>query len=635
MGHIALGQEDLEQLRLWFPALQFNRDDQVKALLLMESADFQAVPGSGKTTLLGAKLALIANKWPHAHRGICILSHTNVAKIEVENRLRSIPGGEALLVYPHFIGTIQTFVNKYLALPWLRSLGIEVREIDDEAFVERFVERAMKDYSIKPWVVVNKWAREASLRGIRYVGPQLKLETSADTELPAKGKCIDRLRVLKSEFAREGWLRFEDMFSYAEQAMQEVPGLSESVASRFPLVFIDEMQDTNDLQLNVLSKLFDDASVVQRLGDVNQSILRRGKNEHKAAFPKDGFFEVAASLRFGKEIASVANQLKLIGQNIVGEGPPAADAPALCLYSDATVTSVLERFGALVAGIFQQSELDELQVKAVCAVKRPGNAKQKIGRHILDYFPTFEINDSRPASLRKSICSLVRDAGVTHGTQEAYSKRVTAARLAVLRLLHACGVKSYRHIPTWKTLIQELSGQPQDLTVLNNLVLEVIQGANALADEKEWRGCLARMLASLGHLVRESRDADLQFEEGVLVAQGGGRNKIEISQGGRRFDLHLSTVASVKGETHLATLVLESCHNRRYDLSDLLPYLIGEALPAPATVNEQLQTQLNNLFVAVTRASRFVALAIHTDRVDAKSKVALGGVGWQILDWTR
>jgi DNA helicase II / ATP-dependent DNA helicase PcrA len=64
MGHIALGQEDLEQLRLWFPALQFNRDDQVKALLLMESADFQAVPGSGKTTLLGAKLALIANKWP-------------------------------------------------------------------------------------------------------------------------------------------------------------------------------------------------------------------------------------------------------------------------------------------------------------------------------------------------------------------------------------------------------------------------------------------------------------------------------------------------------------------------------------------------------------------------------------------
>ena len=48
----------------------------------LDSIDIQACPGSGKTTVLVAKLAILAKKWSYQNRGICVLSHTNVARVE-------------------------------------------------------------------------------------------------------------------------------------------------------------------------------------------------------------------------------------------------------------------------------------------------------------------------------------------------------------------------------------------------------------------------------------------------------------------------------------------------------------------------------------------------------------------------
>lgn len=53
--------------------------------------DVSACPGSGKTTLVVAKLAIMARKWPHKTSGICVLSHTNVAREEIQNKLGHTP----------------------------------------------------------------------------------------------------------------------------------------------------------------------------------------------------------------------------------------------------------------------------------------------------------------------------------------------------------------------------------------------------------------------------------------------------------------------------------------------------------------------------------------------------------------
>lgn len=635
--HVILTEFDLGKLPGWFPLLRFDDADQVRALLHMDTADFQAVPGSGKTTLLGAKLALIANKWQHSNRGVCVLSHTNVAKNEIEDRLRSIPGGEALLTYPHFIGTIQTFVNRYLAMPWLRGKGIDVKEVDDDIFIQRYLGRALSDYSIKPWVQQNQWDREAAIRGVRYTGPDLDVTTSYSTALPANGKCIDRLRHLKDELAAAGIFRFDDMFAYAEQSLRDAPGLAESVAYRFPILFVDEMQDTNELQSGVLEKLFEGRSTVQRFGDVNQSVYRRGENKRRDAFPRVGFFEVSKSLRFGPEIALAANKLKLTGGEMVGAGGPSAAPLALCLYSDQSITKVVGRFGEWAANLFSRDELKTSAVKAVCAVKRRGNAKQALGRNMLDYVPSFQVDDIKPSVARSSACELIRDASLKHTHPDSFSKRLAAARSAILLLINLAGQVDFRDVSSWAGLSQRLRMSQQQMLALNRMTLEIVQGVYPVATEAMWNTSLKNILKGLFPIVPEGVEPlvcpELTYDREAAAHQDEATNRVPIAANGRKFNVALSSIAAVKGETHLATLVLESCNNRRFDLSELLPFIAGMDV-TPKDPDAVRRAQLNNLFVAMTRAKRLVALAVHVDRVDAKTQAALIASGWSVQDWT-
>lgn len=93
-------------------------DSRLRAILSLDSVDFEACPGSGKTTLLVAKLAIMALRWPSRQQGICVLSHTNAARNEINTKLSNSTTGVSLSRYPHFVGTIHSFINEYLALPW-------------------------------------------------------------------------------------------------------------------------------------------------------------------------------------------------------------------------------------------------------------------------------------------------------------------------------------------------------------------------------------------------------------------------------------------------------------------------------------------------------------------------------------
>ena len=117
------------------PANAFHGADGLDPrLAVMQSAgsiDVSACPGSGKTTLLVAKLAILARYWRHGGQGICVLSHTNVARLEIERRLGADGHCRSLLAYPHFIGTIHSFINCFIAFPWLRSEGYRPQVIDN------------------------------------------------------------------------------------------------------------------------------------------------------------------------------------------------------------------------------------------------------------------------------------------------------------------------------------------------------------------------------------------------------------------------------------------------------------------------------------------------------------------------
>jgi superfamily I DNA/RNA helicase len=87
---------------------------------LDKSCDVVACPGSGKTTVLLAKLLILANRMPFEDdRGICVLTHTNVAIDEIKRKAGI--AGDKLFNYPNFFGTFQKFVDKFLAIPYNSS----------------------------------------------------------------------------------------------------------------------------------------------------------------------------------------------------------------------------------------------------------------------------------------------------------------------------------------------------------------------------------------------------------------------------------------------------------------------------------------------------------------------------------
>src|SRR5690242_3757569 len=65
-------------------------DDERKHFIkTLSTVDLQAVPGSGKTTVLLAKLLILEKYLPFEDgSGILVLSHTNVAVNEIENKIR-------------------------------------------------------------------------------------------------------------------------------------------------------------------------------------------------------------------------------------------------------------------------------------------------------------------------------------------------------------------------------------------------------------------------------------------------------------------------------------------------------------------------------------------------------------------
>lgn len=112
-------------------------DDERKAFIRnLNTIDLQAVPGSGKTTALLAKLLIIERKLPFSDgSGILIISHTNTAIDEIKEKVQK--HCPKLFSYPNFIGTIQSFVDTFLAIPmFVHWKGKKPIRIDSEIFWE-------------------------------------------------------------------------------------------------------------------------------------------------------------------------------------------------------------------------------------------------------------------------------------------------------------------------------------------------------------------------------------------------------------------------------------------------------------------------------------------------------------------
>lgn len=627
---------DLALLHQAFPDLQFDDDERCAVLIEGDSKDVNAAPGSGKTTMLTAKLYLLARRWPYPRRGICVVSHTNVAREEVQRRLGASIEGSRLLSYPHFVGTIHAFVNQFLALPYLRSRGIGVDIIDNHAFGSRALRLAYRDPIVRTWLVRRPRA-EVAVATMQFEGEALSLVSQEGSLPDPTTKTWSALQNIKRRLTRAGVFRYEDMFAFAARLLRDSPNWGVRVAHRFPMVFVDEMQDTSWVQEQLLARLFATGVVVQRFGDVNQSILDTGAASEKQSFPVDGYLSIRTSKRFGDQIASAVTAVQLQGTAVVGARLGVDPQPTLILFPSARVEQVIPHFGQLVLTRFSDAELDGAKVRAIC-MRKGGDAQATPGRHLGDYWPSY-LHFAEDTRAREECFWSLLSAPIAHknGVLELRS-RAADIRRAVLLVLRAARSTHVRHIRDARSLLRSMQMSGLPVEALRRVCRDLAVAQSTASSDASREQIVATLYAALTTLLPE----ELTYEQfaaltvfdlarpGTPFSPADARVCV-ADAGSRAVSVSIGTTASAKGETHLATLVLESHggNARRFDLEHALPLISGNAQMNPKASSLH-RAQFRNLYVAMSRPSRFLCLGMNADRAKSVDVDALEQRGWSI-----
>jgi superfamily I DNA/RNA helicase len=286
----------------------YFEQDKIDIIECNESKDVKACPGSGKTTTLLAKLIILANRMPLPNnQGICVLTHTNVAIDEIKNKL----GHKAniLFRYPNHFGTIQSFVDKFLAIPYFSALyQKKPSQISNDAYLKN-LDRSfrMKLGSIKKsneplqkrmyyFFLTNNGLLNNIRLIIKDSDFQL-IDISNNSEIsfnkPRKGKNYTdwseeekkemktlTMDIIKNVYKYYSTINYHDAYTFSTAYILDMPEIKQAISSRFKYLFIDEMQDTDSHQLDIINTIFDSKkTVIQCFGDHHQAIFNKIKSD--------------------------------------------------------------------------------------------------------------------------------------------------------------------------------------------------------------------------------------------------------------------------------------------------------------------------------------------------------------------
>jgi hypothetical protein len=630
----------------------FTDASQIDFLAKATPCDVQAAPGNGKTTLLAAKLALLSRNWTTRRRGVCVISHTNAARTEVEDLIARHPTAARLMAYPHFTGTVTAFINQYLALPYLRGLGWHVRQIDDDAFAAE----ALRRYP--GWRVLDNLAKNQKLKLKRRLEEWIALldldsaftdtatEPSALAVRCRKGQwgahteCGKALESLKASMVKSGLYRYADMTALAWRALRENPALGERLRDRFPLVILDEAQDTHGDQLGLLEHVFKhDGAAFQRLGDRNQTLYEDDAAAPNYWTPGPGCIPLDASRRFGREIAGFASRLTTRqAQTIVGLGARPASR-VMFLFDEATIGGVLGAFAKEARALWGA----DCGTRDIWAVASRHNLAGKKGvwqpKSLVDYHPAYR-SEGGSRSKANLLCRQLQKASVHHAAARPPAEVGEMLAAAVSGLARAHGWKAANDRPitahnVWAALAYRDLALPR--TIRRLLRDHVLAGA-AVWEEAAWLALMEALLPLFSPSPHGSEDDIADFcafvaEQKADLADPERRSTKQVQF--EDLTLRLGSIHSVKGKSVDGILVVESevwkgsgADERCIDLSAVLPRAFG--------ITDELFTGVRltaatNVFVGVTRPRELLGLAMRKSEATVLIGVAMDQ-GWKLVD---
>ncbi len=637
LKEIEITDEDIN----WVEATMGNKihfdPARVDIIKNMDSVDIQAFPGSGKTTILVAKLAILAKKWPYANSGICVLSHTNVAREEIEERLGNSDVGRKLLSYPHFIGTVHSFFDTCIALPWIRSKGFDVNIIDTEYVNSLRWERL----PYKTCSYLEKQRRNANICSYKGCVGEIDWDKNGNT----KSQILDVIKTTQEE----GYFTFDEMLLYAEQALEEWDNISISVQQRFPILFIDEAQDTDAFQWDLLQSAFDKDginSIRQGYGDSNQAIFSNlSAGDDLLHFPRKGALVLNGSKRFDSRIAMLANTVALSATQMEGTDNYFSEkiiSHTIFLFQKDKASQVINEFGQLILDTFSDEEIREHQKEGCHVVgmvhyKKEETSEKHFPKGIYDYWKLYEAKKANKNMVHKYLIQYFRQGIIEFQRSGEKARQIEWISKGLRRLINKA--KECNYITSTGNIFRALlkvlpDGFQKDL----RRMVDELSDRNYSITKTDWSSMVViiKQILKLFEITTfneikefgkwiDEENLEIQDEKNVeRVLPNHYLYTDEETQ--RIVGMEFGSIHSVKGRTHLATLVLET-FLQTHNMKAISKYLSSATPPKSVGKN---QKRLKCQYVAMTRARALLCLAIPFDFVDVKTQENLKRIGWNI-----
>ena len=199
-----------------------------------------AGPGSGKTRLFVEAVRTYLTKWHDASVGLAALSFTNVAQNEIAHRLG------ARLRWPHFVGTLDSFLLRFIVRPFGSLVGVSSGGI-------RLIPSPLDNEMEFPEVRIGTRPQDKiAIYKVRYnqgteSSPTFRFnQTTYGRMSDADGVLAERIqRQKQSLWNKAGRTTHSDTHYLASRILAEHPKVADLLAIRFPVILVDELQDTS------------------------------------------------------------------------------------------------------------------------------------------------------------------------------------------------------------------------------------------------------------------------------------------------------------------------------------------------------------------------------------------------------
>ena len=266
--------------------------------------------GSGKTRVITHRIAHLLEQGAMP-REILAVTFTNKAASEMKERVGKLLGGGGMDDL-----TISTFHSFGLEL--LRrdanALGFSPRStILDEEDRAQLIRQVIQEHTSQVEAALRD-AFYAFLQEVKGDG-RPGLEAARDSG-PVRGKLLLRLfRDYQARLKMQRSWDFDDLILLPVRLLKEVEESLHRWSERFRYIMVDEYQDTNMLQVDLLSSLASRWGNLCVVGDDDQSIYRwRGARvenilEFEARFPGTTVVKLTRNYRSTREILDLANGL--------------------------------------------------------------------------------------------------------------------------------------------------------------------------------------------------------------------------------------------------------------------------------------------------------------------------------------